>query len=85
VNSPRRVSADAARARSVLDPAPRFPAHTWGLNEQRTGEMWNSNSLVSWLLVRSGHDFTVLTPPAGGPWSRLVCGPGERLTRSSRI
>jgi hypothetical protein len=66
VDSPRRVSADAARARRVLDQAPRFPAHTWGLDEQRTGEMWNSNSLISWLLVRSGHDVTLLTPPAGG-------------------
>jgi hypothetical protein len=82
VDSPRRVSADAARARRVLDLAPRFRTYTWGLDEQRTGDMWNSNSLVSWLLVRSGHDVTLLTPPAGGP--RMVCGPGERLSRSSR-
>jgi hypothetical protein len=50
-------------AQAVNDPRisqeSRFPALTWGLDEQRTGEMWNSNFLVSWRLVRSGHDLTL--------------------------
>jgi hypothetical protein len=33
-----------------------FPTRTSGLDELGTGEMWNSNSLVSWLLVSSGHE-----------------------------
>jgi hypothetical protein len=28
--------------------------------------MWNSNSLISWLLARSGHDTSALHPPRGG-------------------
>jgi hypothetical protein len=26
----------------------------WGRDELGTGEMWNSNSLTSWLIARSG-------------------------------
>jgi hypothetical protein len=28
--------------------------------------MWNSNSLISWLLVRSDHQACAIRPPAGG-------------------
>jgi hypothetical protein len=66
VDSPRRVSADRGRARQVLDLVPSCPAATWGRDEQRTGEMWNSNSLISWLLARSGHDTSAISPPARG-------------------
>lgn len=66
VGGARRVSADAVRARRVLELAPQFPVHTWGLDEQGAGEMWNSNSLTSWLLARSGHDLTQVAPPDGG-------------------
>jgi hypothetical protein len=66
VDSPRRMSADAEHARRVLALAPTFCTATWALDEQRTGDMWNSNSLISWLLARSGHDMTTVAPPAGG-------------------
>jgi hypothetical protein len=66
VDSPRRVSADAGRAQRVLDLGAAFPTATWGRDEQRTGEMWNSNSLIAWLLARSGHDTDAITPPAHG-------------------
>jgi len=68
VESPRRVSADDDKARRVLELVPRFPTATWGLDEQRTGEMWNSNSLTAWLLARSGHDTDEdsLRPPGRG-------------------
>jgi hypothetical protein len=66
VDSPRRVSADRARAQQLLDLAPRFPTATWGRDEQDTGEMWNSNSLIAWLLARSGHDSDAISPPAHG-------------------
>jgi len=56
VDSPRRVSSDERKARRVLELVPSFPRATWGLDEQRAGEMWNSNSLTSWLLAHSGHD-----------------------------
>ncbi len=66
VDSPRRLSADAERAQRVLELVPDFPMATWGRDEQHTGEMWNSNSLIAWLLARSGHDTDSIAPPAHG-------------------
>lgn len=66
VHSPVRVSSHASRAALVLSLAPTFPPRTWGADEQHTGDMWNSNSLTSWLLARSGHDMSALRPPPGG-------------------
>ena len=66
VASPQRLSSDATRAKEVLALTAEFPTATWGRDELGTGEMWNSNSLVSWLLARSGHDVEALRPPAGG-------------------
>jgi hypothetical protein len=66
VASPQRLSADPARARRVLDLVPLVPSLTWGRDELGAGEMWNSNSLVSWLLVRSGHDLRPVRPPGSG-------------------
>ncbi len=65
LESPRRLSSDAELARAVLGLTPLFPTYTWGADEQRTGDMWNSNSLVSWVLARSGHDLSDVHPPAG--------------------
>ena len=66
VASPRRLSTDRRRAQLLLELVPMFPNATWGRDEMRTGEMWNSNSLTAWLLARSGHDTDTLDPPSGG-------------------
>lgn len=66
VDSPCPAGEDAARARRLLELVPQAPALTWGRDELHTGDMWNSNSLIAWLLARSGHDTTRLQPPAGG-------------------
>ncbi|KQT94918.1 hypothetical protein ASG49_04770 [Marmoricola sp. Leaf446] len=66
VDSPRRVSSDRRAARTLLDLVPSFPTATWGRDELTTGEMWNSNSLVAWLLLGSGHDTGAIAPPPGG-------------------
>ena len=42
------------------------PDVVWGRDELGTGEMWNSNSLTSWLLARSGHDAETIRPPDDG-------------------
>jgi hypothetical protein len=42
------------------------PALTWGRDELSCGDMWNSNSLVSWTLARTGHDMRAVRPPGGG-------------------
>lgn len=66
VDSPKRVSTDVSRARALLGLAGRVPAATWGRDELRAGEMWNSNSLIAWLLAHTGHDMRAITPPARG-------------------
>jgi hypothetical protein len=66
VASPRRLSSDPARARVLLDLVPAFPTVTWGRDELGTGEMWNSNSLVAWLLARSGHSVDLIELPPRG-------------------
>jgi hypothetical protein len=66
VSSPVRVANDLARAQRVLDLVPSVPIPVWGRDELHTGDMWNSNSLISWLLVRAGVDTDNLKPPPGG-------------------
>lgn len=66
VDSPRRLSDDAARARRVLDLIAQVPTPVWGRDELATGEMWNSNSVIAWVLARSGHDTGAIDPPDGG-------------------
>jgi hypothetical protein len=66
VDSPRRLSADLIRAEQVLSLTRTFPTATWGRDELKTGDMWNSNSLVAWLLANSGHEMDSIGPPENG-------------------
>ena len=66
VDSPRRLTRDPAAARRVLELVPRVPTAVWGRDELGAGEMWNSNSIVAWLVARSGLDVDSVRPPAGG-------------------
>jgi hypothetical protein len=66
VASPQRLSTDIVHAQRVLDLVPEFPTVTWGRDELDTGEMWNSNSLIAWLLARSGHHTELVDLPAHG-------------------
>src|SRR5947207_90111 len=66
VDSPRRLSSDDERARRVLDVVSKVPTTVWGRDELHTGEMWNSNSVIAWVLTRSGIDAAAIQPPAGG-------------------
>jgi len=43
-----------------------MPTPVWGRDELRTGEMWNSNSFISWLITRSGLDVDAVRLPQGG-------------------
>src|SRR5271157_2848054 len=56
---------DPTTAREILDVLPSIPTPTWGRDELRTGEMWNSNSVIAWVLTRSGIDARRIAPPAG--------------------
>lgn len=66
VESPRRLSDADDVARRVIDTAPRVPTPTWGRDELGLGEMWNSNSVIAWILAASGIDAGAIEPPAGG-------------------
>jgi hypothetical protein len=57
---------DPVLARRVLELVAEAPTPVWGRDEIETGEMWNSNSLVSWLLARSGLKPQAIQPPVGG-------------------
>ena len=66
VASPVRVTTDVECAKRVIELVPRVPTPVWGRDELATGDMWNSNSLVSWLLARAGIETAALQPPVGG-------------------
>jgi hypothetical protein len=65
VGGPRRIgtAADGQRLLALVDAV---PALVWGRDERRVGDMWNSNSVVSWLLTRVGLDMEAIRPPAAG-------------------
>jgi hypothetical protein len=66
IDSPRRLTADPERARTLLELAPQLPTPVWGRDELHAGDMWNSNSIIAWLIARSGLDAAPIQPPAGG-------------------
>jgi hypothetical protein len=92
--SPQRLTDDHRQVQRVLDLVPQVPTLVWGRDELDTGEMWNSNSIIAWLIVRSGLDAEAIQPPLGGRapgWNaglavarrQDVHAPGEpRLDRS---
>jgi hypothetical protein len=66
VESPRRLTTDPLVAERLLDLVPEAPAAVWGRDDLGAGEMWNSNSLIAWLIERAGVDAASIRPPAGG-------------------
>src|SRR4029453_12585248 len=80
VASPQPLTHDPRRARRLLDLVGALPSPGWGRDELGTGEMWNSNSVISWLLARSGLPTSAIRPPAGGRAGRAG-GPGHGRRR----
>ena len=66
VDSPVRTTEDPTSVQNVLALLRQVPPLTWGRDELGTGEMWNSNSMVAWVLARSGHDMNRIKPPRHG-------------------
>jgi len=66
VGGPRRLSTDDEVARRLIAAAPSVPTPTWGRDELRCGEMWNSNSVTSWLLGSAGIDVAAIALPDHG-------------------
>jgi hypothetical protein len=66
VDSPRRLCDDEDCAWRLLESVPRVPTPVWGRDELGTGEMWNSNSVIAWVIARSGVDAELIQPPERG-------------------
>jgi hypothetical protein len=66
VESPQHLTNDPQLAQRVLDLVPSVPTPVWGRDELGAGEMWNSNSVVSWLITRCGLSADSVRPPEGG-------------------
>lgn len=66
IASPVRLSDDVHVARQILDLLPSIPTPVWGRDEFDVGEMWNSNSVISWVLARGGTDIATVHPPEHG-------------------
>jgi len=66
VASPQRVTDDLNQARAVLATTKIVPSYVWGRDQLHIGEMWNSNSVISWILTVAGISASDVRPPAGG-------------------
>lgn len=66
VDSPQRLSTEEGVAQRVLAALPDVPCLTWGRDELGAGEMWNSNSVIAWALMRGGVDAAAIAAPEGG-------------------
>ncbi len=80
ITGPVRVADDADKARRILELVSAVPTPVWGRDELRTGDMWNSNSVIAWLLTRAGVDTADVAPPSDGRapgWSAGVVVAGR--------
>jgi hypothetical protein len=50
----------------VLDVVPKVLIPVWGRDELGTGEMWNSNSVIAWVIARSVLHAASIQLPRGG-------------------
>jgi hypothetical protein len=65
-SGPVRLSDDADTGTRLLQALVDVPAPVWGRDELGAGEMWNSNSVTSWALARTGLDVRGVRPPGTG-------------------
>ena len=66
VGVPRRLTNDPLIARRLLDLGPTVPRPVWGRDELKAGEMWNSNSLIAWLIAAADLFTDDVRPPLHG-------------------
>ncbi len=84
VDSPRRLSNEPGVANRVLERLPRVPTMVWGRDEARTGDMWNSNSIIAWVLAGSGGRDGCDRAAARRASPGMGGGPGRRRSRRDR-
>ena len=81
VGGPQRVTDDREAGARLLEVIRGVPTPVWGRDELRAGEMWNSNSVVAWLLATAGLPTEHLRPPPGGRapgWNAGLVESGRR-------
>jgi hypothetical protein len=66
VGGARRMTDDPLVSQRILDLVADVPVVTWGRDEFHTGDMWNSNSVVAWLLATGGLDVELVRLPVNG-------------------
>ena len=85
VDGPNELTRDESVVRAALDAVPSVPTPTWGRDELRAGDMWNSNSVIAWVLGVTGLHSHAGQPPAPGRapgWDAGVTIAGRRGTHS---
>ncbi|CAN5581864.1 hypothetical protein BH23ACT3_BH23ACT3_17650 [soil metagenome] len=60
------IEVESDVARRLVDRVASVPMPVWGRDALDVGEMWNSNSVTSWLLATSGLLTDAAAPPPGG-------------------
>lgn len=66
VGLPVRIALTPTNAQALVGRVATVPRLTWGRDPLGIGDMWNSNSLIAWLLHGAGIDAALLAPPIGG-------------------
>jgi hypothetical protein len=66
VGGPRRLTTDVRVARWLIELVAAVPRPVWGRDELGAGEMWNSNSMIAWLIATAGLPTGLLRPPPHG-------------------
>lgn len=66
VDGPRRLTTDPVVVARLLDLVPGVPRPVWGRDESKAGEMWNSNSMIAWLIATAGLATDQVRPPPHG-------------------
>lgn len=85
VGGPVPITHEEPLVLAALDAVPLVPTPVWGRDELHAGEMWNSNSVVSWVLTSAGLPATA-TAPLGGRapgWNAGVVVATGSITGSS--
>jgi hypothetical protein len=66
VGGPHRLTSDPRVARRLLELVAAVPTPVWGRDELHAGEMWNSNSMIAWVIAKAGLPTGGLGPPPRG-------------------
>jgi hypothetical protein len=84
VASPQLLSDDPVVARRLLELVCSLPSPVWGRDELGTGEMWNSNSVIAWLLAQACPPTPSGPRPAAGPWAGRPAWPPPTARQRGR-